>query len=179
MSRRSFIAANVAVLLTAIVLSISYGASLVETVIHMTRYFSHPPASFSTWYGDQTHTIAFWLPLQAGGLVLLVLSLVLNWQSQMRRRLLLVGLAFYVAVAVWNGVYFAPEVRWLLRVAQASIVPTDFAARAHRWYELTWVRQWVMAVPYLASMLALAVPFGARNQLVCVAHPGDVLDAAA
>ena len=179
MSRRSFTAANLAVLLTAIVLSIGYGASLVETVIHMTRYFANPPASFSTWYGDQTHTIAFWLPLQAGGLLLLIVALVLNWQSVVRKRLLLVGLAFYVAVAVWNGVYFAPEVRWLLRVAQASVVPTDFTARAHRWYELTWVRQWVMAVPYLASMLALAVPFGAKGKIACIGRSPSALDAAA
>jgi hypothetical protein len=40
-------------------------------------------------------------------------------------------------------------------------MPSDFAARAHLWYVLTWVRQVVMAVPYFALMLTLIVPFGA------------------
>lgn len=159
MSRRSFVLANLAVLFAAIFMSINYGAGLAETALHMTRYFANPPASFSTWYGDQTHTTSFWAPLQMGALVLLVLALVLNWQSVVRRRLLVVGLVVYVAVAVWTATYFAPEVRWLLRMAQDAVVPVDFAARAHRWYELTWVRQWTMAVSYLATMLALAVPF--------------------
>jgi hypothetical protein len=161
MSRRPFVFANLTILFAAIIMSTSFGASLVETALHMTRYFAAPPASFSTWYGDQTHTIAFWVPLQLGALVLSVIALIANWWSPARRRLLLVGLGAYVALIVWNIAYFAPEVRWLLRVAQGASMPSDFAARAHLWYVLTWVRQVVMAVPFFALMLTLIVPFGA------------------
>jgi hypothetical protein len=161
MSRRPFLFANLTILFAAIIMSTSFGASLVETALHMTRYFANPPASFSTWYGDQTHTIAFWIPLQLGALVLSVIALIANWRSPARRRLLLVGLAAYVALIVWNVAYFAPEVRWLLRVAQGASIPADFARRAHFWYVLTSVRQVAMAVPFLALMLTLTAPFGA------------------
>ncbi|RSL16682.1 hypothetical protein EDE15_2203 [Edaphobacter aggregans] len=165
MERRSFLFANLTVLFAAIVVSTSFGASLVETVIHMSRYFADPPASFATWYGDQSHTIAFWMPLQVGGLILLIAALVANWRSPLRKRFLAVGLAVYVAIAVWNGAYFATEVRWLLRVAQENVVPADFVGRAHRWYLLTWVRQVAMAVPFFAVMMALMTPASASGSV--------------
>ena len=166
MERRSFLFANLTVLFAAIVVSTSFGASLVETVIHMSRYFADPPASFATWYGDQVHTIAFWMPLQAGGLILLIAALAANWRFAARKRFLAVGLVVYLAIAVWNGAYFATEVRWLLRVAQENVVPADFVGRAHRWYVLTRVRQVVMAVPFFAVMLALMTPVGASDRVV-------------
>jgi hypothetical protein len=165
MERRSVLFANLTVLFAAIVVSTGFGASLVETVIHMSRYFADPPASFATWYGDQVHTIAFWIPLQMGGLILLIAALAANWRSPLRKRFLAVGLAVYLAIAVWNGAYFATEVRWLLRMAQENVVPADFVGRAHRWYLLTWVRQVAAAIPFVAVMLALMTPVSASGSV--------------
>jgi len=165
MERRSVLFANLTVLFAAIVVSTGFGASLVETVIHMSRYFADPPASFATWYGDQIHSTAFWMPLQLAELILLIAALVANWRFSARKRFLAIGLAVYVAIAVWTGAYFATEVQWLLRVAQESVVPTDFVSRAHRWYLLTWVRQVVAAIPFFSVMLALMTPASASGSV--------------
>src|SRR5579871_546573 len=165
MERRSVLFANLTVLFAAIVVSTGFGASLVETVIHMSRYFADPPASFATWYGDQVHSTAFWMPLQLGELILLIAALVANWRFSVRKRFLAIGLAVYVAIAVWTGAYFATEVQWLLRVAHESVVPADFVSRAHRWYLLTWVRQVAAAVPFFAVMLTLMTPASASSSV--------------
>ena len=132
----------------------------------MSRYFADPPASFATWYGDQIHSTAFWMPLQLGELILLIAALVANWRFSARKRFLAIGLAVYVAIAVWTGAYFGrQEVQWLLRVAQESVVPADFVSRAHRWYLLTWVRQVVAAIPFFSVMLALMTPASASGSV--------------
>ena len=95
----------------------------------------------------------------------MIAALVANWRSPARKRFLTVGLVVYLAIAVWNGAYFATEVRWLLRVAQENAVPADFVDRAHRWYLLTWARQVASAVPFVAVMLALMTPASASGSV--------------
>jgi len=51
----------------------------------------------------------FWVPVHIAITVFVLTALVSTWSEVPVRRLLLTGLVSYIAMRVWSGLYFIPE----------------------------------------------------------------------
>ncbi|NTX13592.1 DUF1772 domain-containing protein [Myxococcus sp. CA056] len=125
------------------------GAGINEALFVMPAWFQAPPTSLLLIGERAGSAMAFWLPLQAALLGTLVASLVLNWRSPVRRKLLAGALGAYVLVWVLSGAIFAPEINALAAAGAQGPYDGELAARGQRWLQLSWSRHVVLALGWV------------------------------
>jgi hypothetical protein len=120
-------------------------------------YLSALPDSAAVVNGPYgIHEARFWMTIHPLLVLSLVVSLVLNWGTRERRRLILFSLAVYVLVIVVSALYFIPELVAFERSPQSSIPAAEWLARGRRWQRLSWVRGAMMYASFLPLLFALA-----------------------
>jgi hypothetical protein len=88
----------------------SFGGGLYEHIVLTPIWSASPPSSFSIIQrGTGVPLQWFWLPVHAAITIFILLTLFLTWNDITVRRLLLIGLASYIIMRVWSGLFFIRE----------------------------------------------------------------------
>ena len=85
----------------------------------------------------------------------MLLALVATWRDLRVRRLLLVGLASYIVMRVWSGVFFIREMLTFQHVPLDSPPSAEPTARVDRWTSLTLWWEPLDVLSFLCFVLAL------------------------
>jgi hypothetical protein len=97
----------------------------------------------------------FWIPVHAGITIFALLSLFFTWKDRRIRRLLLIGLASYIVMRVWSGLFFIPEMLAFQRVPVTSPPSPELSARVASWIYWSWFREPLDIISFLCFLLAL------------------------
>jgi uncharacterized membrane protein len=112
------------------------------------------------------HESRFWLTIHPLLILTLIVTLILNWKSRPRRKLILLSFAIYIVVLVVSSVYFVPELVAFARSPESSLSPAEWLARGQRWQRLSWIRGAGMYVGILPLLIALTKPANASGKFV-------------
>ncbi|MBD0370931.1 MAG: hypothetical protein ICV60_08860 [Pyrinomonadaceae bacterium] len=100
----------------------------------------------------------FWMIIHPLLILSLIITLILNWKSRARRKLILISFAVYIVVLVVSNLYFIPELRAFERSPVSGLSPAEWLARGERWQYLSWIRGATMYAFILPLLLALTKP---------------------
>ena len=132
------------------------GGGFYEHIVFMPLWSASPPASFSVIQpGTGVPLQTFWIPVHTGITIFVLLSLFAAWKDIKARRLLLVGLASYITMRVWSGLFFIPEMLAFQRVPVTSPPSLELSARVARWIYWSWFREPLDIISFLCFLLAL------------------------
>lgn len=104
------------------------------------------------------HESIFWLTIHPLLILSLIITLVLNWKSKLRRKLILGSFAIYFLVLVITQLYFLPELSAFAQSPESKVSPSEWLMRGQRWQKLSWIRGGVMYVGIVPLLLALTKP---------------------
>ena len=149
-------AAQWSLLLLCFSMAGAVGGGLYEHIVLMPLWAASPPSSFALIQpGTGVRLQAFWIPVHVAITVSLLVSLVLAWKDRKARRFLFIGLASYVIMRVWSGLFFIPEMLAFQRVPLDAPASVELTARVARWTFWTWFRAPLDALSFLSFLLAL------------------------
>ena len=153
------------VLMLAIVLwGTLLGGITYSHLVYFPRYLSELPASAVVVTGPYgLREGIFWMTIHPLLILSLILTLVLNWRSPARRRLISISFAVYVLVLVITQIYFLPELAAFQRSAESSVSPSEWLARGQRWQRMSWIRGIVCYAAFLPLLFALTKPSPVRR----------------
>ncbi len=133
------------------------GGGLYEHVVLVPLWSLSPPSSFSVIQpGTGVPLQRFWIPVHAAITVFIVGSLALTWREGRVRRLLLAGVASYVVMRVWSGLFFIREMLEFQKVPLDSPPTAELSARVASWVFWSWFREPLDGVSFLCFLLALS-----------------------
>lgn len=137
-------------------MAVALGGGIYEHVVLMPLWSASPPASFAVIQpGTGVPLQTFWIPVHAGVTVFLPLSLFLTWRDGRVRRLLLIGLASYIVMRVWSGLFFIPEMLAFQRIPVTAPLLPELSARVASWTYWSWFREPLDIISFLCVLLAL------------------------
>jgi hypothetical protein len=132
------------------------GGGLYEHIVLTPIWSASPPSSFSIIQpGTGVPLQRFWIPVHAAITIFILLSLVLTWNDVRVRRLLLIGVASYVVMRAWSGLFFIPEMLAFQKIPVGAAPSAELSTRVARWTYWTWFREPLDVVSFLCSLLAL------------------------
>lgn len=160
-------APQIILLLFVIILGITIGGGLYETLVVMPLWSATPPDSVIAFY---QHNVAnpqfvldpggrFWTfitPLLGLLAIVTLLSGIRTDAGHRRWRMMAAGLA--LIVVVFTFVWFVPNIIRLLGSAVTTMSPDDVANLTDWWVRLNWVRAVVYVGSWLAALRALTLP---------------------
>ncbi len=134
----------------------SVGGGLYEHIVLTPLWSASPPSSFSIIQpGTGVPLQRFWIPVHAAITIFILLTLFLTWNDITVRRLLLIGLASYIIMRVWSGLFFIREMLAFQKIPPDSAPSPELSARVARWTYWSWFREPLDIISFLCSLLAL------------------------
>jgi hypothetical protein len=132
------------------------GGGFYEHVVLVPLWSSSPPSSFSVIQpGTGVPLQTFWIPVHAGITIFVLLSLFLAWKDRRVRRWLVIGLASYIVMRVWSGLFFIPEMLAFQNVPVTSPPSPELSAKVASWIYWSWFREPLDIISFLCFLLAL------------------------
>lgn len=132
------------------------GGGLFEHIVLIPLWSKSPPSSFAIIQpGTGVPLQNFWIPVHTAITVFLILSLILAWRERKVRRLLLIGLASYIIMRVWSGLFFIREMLEFQKLPLDSPPTPELSARVSSWIFWTWFREPLDIITFLSFLLAL------------------------
>jgi hypothetical protein len=129
------------ILLAAVV--ITWVAVIVGTylrIFKMPKWFDNPPASFERIRKQSKKAKMFWIPLSVVFMVLLGVSLILNWQLPEVRNYLLASFGCFGLTGALSGMYFVKEVLAFSNMPIDAPKTPELIGRTKFWLRWTTVR---------------------------------------
>jgi hypothetical protein len=137
-------------------MAVALGGGFYEHVVLTPLWSASPPASFSVIQpGTGVPLQTFWIPVHAGITIFSLLSRFFTWRDRRIRRLLLIGLASYIIMRVWSGLFFIPEMLAFQGVPVTSPPSPELSARVASWTYWSWFREPLDIISFLCFLLAL------------------------
>jgi hypothetical protein len=134
----------------------AFGGGLYEHIVLTPLWSASPPSSFSIIRpGTGVPLQRFWIPVHAAITIFILLTLFLTWNDITVRRLLLIGLASYIIMRVWSGLFFIREMLAFQKIPLDSAPSPELSARVARWTYWSWFREPLDIISLLCSLLAL------------------------
>ncbi len=134
----------------------AFGGGLFENIVVSPLWSASPPASFSIIQpGTGVPLQNFWIPVHAAITLFLILSIFLTWKEIKIRRLLLIGLASYIIMRVWSGVFFIREMLEFQKVPVDSPPSSELHARVSSWVFWSWFREPLDIISLFCFLLSL------------------------
>jgi len=134
----------------------AFGGGLYEHIVLTPIWSASPPSSFSIIQRRTGVPLQrFWVPVHVAITVFILLSLFLTWNEVTVRRLLLIGLASYVVMRAWSGLFFIREMLAFQKIPLDSAPSPELSARVARWTHWTWFREPLDMISVLCFLLAL------------------------
>lgn len=135
------------------------GAVTYSHVVYFPVYLSALPESSVVVNGPYGLSEAvFWTRIHPILILSLVGTLILNWKSKARRRLILMTMVVYAAVLAATFLYFVPELIAFQDSPNSAVSPAEWFERGQRWQIFSWIRGAAMYVAILPLLSALTKP---------------------
>ncbi len=145
--------------LTIILWGTLLGGIAYSHLVYFPVYLSALPDSAVVVNGPYgLHEARFWMLIHPLLIVSFILTLVLNWQSPTRRKLILITFTVYVLVIATTLVYFVPELMAFQRSPESNVAAAEWLARGQRWQMLSWIRGLICYLACVPLLLALTKP---------------------
>ncbi|ACT91389.1 hypothetical protein [Dyadobacter fermentans] len=132
------------------------GAAIYEHAAVVPVWSAAPPRSLSMFQGEYgLQAVNFWKPVHPVAVLLLVITLIINWRRPNRKPLLIVVGGYLLILAI-TAVYFVPELISITTSAYSPAVNDDLASRAQVWERLSLFRLGVLLVLALVLLDGLS-----------------------
>ena len=141
----------------ALFMGITSGTGLFEHLFGIPKMLSSPAAMEATFTSNSNQPGIFWIPLHGAILTTLILSLVLNWKSPDRKKLVLITFVLYMYVSVVS-IWFATQLFEFRELGDTA----EFHQRTRQWMILSWHRAIIGIVSAVLLMVAISKP-GIKN----------------
>jgi hypothetical protein len=156
-----------ALMLAIILWGTLLGGVAYSHLVYFPAYLSDLPASAVVVNGPYgLNDTIFWAMIHPLLIVSLVASLVLNWNSSSRRKLIAVSFVIYVVVLLISFFYFVPELVLFKHSPESTVPATEWLARGRRWQRLSWLRGLIMYLTFAPLLFALTKPAGESRELI-------------
>ncbi len=120
--------------------------------------FSAPPKSLMMFQGDYAlQAEPFWRLVHPVTLVLLLVTLGLNWKTA-RRKNVVIALAIYIIALIATFIYYVPELKSIIGTPYASTVDTGLQDRAGLWITLSKIRLSFIFIAAFVLLVGLTKP---------------------
>jgi len=147
--------ANASLILLCFSMAAAIGGGLYEGSVLAPLWRKSPPSSFAVIQpGTGVPLQKFWIPVHAAITIFIVLALIVTWKDAPVRWLLLIGLASYIVMRAWSGLYFIPEMLAFQKVPLDQPPSAELAARVSKWTTLTWFREPLDIISFLCWLVA-------------------------
>ncbi|HKO41982.1 MAG TPA: hypothetical protein VJU84_01725 [Pyrinomonadaceae bacterium] len=110
------------------------------------------------------HDSKFWLTVHPLLILSLIVTLLLNWKFEARRKSILVSFAVYFLVLVITQIYFLPELAAFAQSPESNVSAAEWIGRGQRWQRLSWIRGGVMYAAIVPLLFALTKPASVSDQ---------------
>ena len=151
--------ADLTLLFACFSVALAVGGGIYESIVINPLWSAQPPASFAIIQkGTGVPLQRFWIPVHTLITIVLVASLITNWNYAERRKLIVIALLSYVVMRAWSFAYFIPE---MLRFQTVPLDQPQSAAlldRVSRWTRLTWFREPLDLITQFCLLIALTRP---------------------
>jgi hypothetical protein len=132
------------------------GGGLYESTVLNPIWRKAPPASFAiVQAGTGVPLQRFWIPVHTAITVFVLFALLATWSEVPVRRLLLIGVAAYIVMRLWSGLYFIPEMLAFQKIPLDAAPSAELSARVSKWTFWTWFREPLDFMSLLCFLLAL------------------------
>jgi hypothetical protein len=133
------------------------GGGFYEQIVLTPLWSASPPSSFAVIQpGTGVPLQRFWIPVHAAITLFAMVALVATWRQRPVRRLLLIGLASYVVMRVWSGLFFIPEMLAFQKVALDAPASAELTARVQSWTFWTWFREPLDLLSFVCFLLGFS-----------------------
>ena len=136
------------------------GAQLFAVAVIVGTVTAAPPRSLAMYAGEYGYNSGpFWEVMPTVTLGLLLIALVGNWRTP-RRRLLLTGMALFIAAGLFSVFVMGPVQEAVIGTGYRDAVDEALRIQAMRWRMLDWA-SWALTLSVgivLAAALAIRVP---------------------
>ena len=102
--------------------------------------------------------VIFWVIIHPLLIISLVVALLLNWNSRLRRKLIAISFIVYVIVLLVSQFYFIPELALFRHSPESTVTAAEWLARGRRWQRLSWLRGLTMYLAIIPLLFALTKP---------------------
>jgi hypothetical protein len=145
--------------LTIILWGTLLGGIVYSHIVYFPVYLSALPDSAVVVNGPYgLNEVPFWIMIHPLLILSLIVTLVLNWRSRSRRKLVLISFAIYIVVLIVSQTFFIPELIAFAASPGSAQSPAEWLARGQRWQRLSWIRGAVMYAGILPLLFGLTKP---------------------
>ena len=145
--------------LTIILWGTLLGGIVYSHIVYFPVYLSALPDSAVVVTGPYgLNEIPFWIIIHPLLILSFIVTLILNWKSKPRRKLILISFTIYIVVIVVSQIYFIPELVAFRGSPESDVPPAEWSTRAQRWQRLSWTRGAVCYLANLPLLFALTKP---------------------
>jgi hypothetical protein len=134
-------------------LSITNGTGLYEHMFGIPKMLSSPAALIEANNNAMGQPQKFWIPLHVMIMATLILSLILNWKSPSRKKLVRIVFISYIYISVIS-IFFARELFTFNELADG----TEFYRQTRQWILLSWHRPIIGLAGVVLLMIAISKP---------------------
>jgi hypothetical protein len=151
--------ANAALMVAIMLWGTLLGGVVYSHLVFFPIYLSDLPNSAVVVNGPYgLNDVRFWAVIHPLLIISLVVALVSNWTSPVRRKLIGLSFTVYVVVLLISFFYFVPELVLFRNSPQSTVPAAEWLVRGRRWLRLSWLRGVVVYLAYVPLLFALTKP---------------------
>lgn len=149
---------NLFYILACISYCLILGAGTYEHISTWPIAFSEPPRSLAMFQGEYAlQPASFWRLVHPVTLLLLLVTLILNWKTG-RRKYILITMGAYVLAVIATFIYYVPELVRIIGTPYAATVDAGLQHSAGLWITLSLVRLTVIFASAIVLLFGLTKP---------------------
>jgi len=137
--------------------AIILGGIMYSHIVYFPPYLSHLPESnklITGEYGLQDGN--FWMLVHPFTILSIIITLLLNWKLETRRKFILIALGIYALAILATAIYFLPELTAFADSGNSTTVTaSEWYQRGQTWQHLSWIRGFFMFMGFLMLLIAL------------------------
>ncbi|AFD06835.1 hypothetical protein [Solitalea canadensis] len=137
----------------ALLLAIGNGTGVYEHLFGLPKMLSTVTSLNETIHSTTSQPQKFWIPLHAMIFITLILSMVMNWKNEGRKKLILTVFISYLYISIVS-IVFAKMLFTFPDITDAG----EFAKQTHRWILLSWHRPLIGLAGAILLMIAISRP---------------------
>lgn len=158
---------NFALMVTIVLWGTLLGGIAYSHLVYFPAYLSDLPASAVLVNGPYgLNEGIFWIIIHPLLIISLVSTLILNWRSAVRRKLIAISVAVYVIVLLVTQFYFLPELVLFRHSPESTVAASEWLIRGRRWQRFSWLRGLTMYLAFVPLLLALSKPVDNSIELI-------------
>jgi uncharacterized membrane protein YhaH (DUF805 family) len=150
-------ARQVSLFITITLWAIIIGGIMYSHIVYFPPYLSHLPESnklITGEYGLQEGN--FWMLVHPLAILSIIITLLLNWKLQARRKFILITSGIYALVILVTATYFLPSLMAFAKSGNSTTVTaSEWYQRGQTWQHLSWIRGSFMLLGFLMLLMAL------------------------